>query len=190
VLLNTNVDDALYVSDAAYFPAKGKRAVVWVPGYIFSKESWFKMAKSLQAEGVASMAISGNSVGNVRSALQQLARRGHKDFTLVGGSRGAKAILNMVDQVSTTSFVTGVVTLSAVGGSPIDDFNRSVPFRKLFIVSEEEKHMGTVQTLYDESKEPKKLVVIPGTAHAQFLFYGPDKAEVEALIKNFILQNS
>jgi hypothetical protein len=35
--------------------------------------------------------------------------------------------------------------------------------------------------------EPKKLVVIPGNAHAQFLFYGPDKAKVEALIKNFIL---
>jgi beta-lactamase regulating signal transducer with metallopeptidase domain len=186
-LLNTSVDYDLYVSDAAYFPAKGKRAVVWVPGFIFNKESWFKMAKSLQAEGVASMAISGNSVNNVRSALQQLARRGHKDFILVGGSRGAKAILNMVDRVFTTSFVTGVVTMSAVGGNPIDDFNRSVPLRKLFIVSEKEKHMGTVQALYDESMEPKKLVVIPGKAHAQFLFYGPDKAKVEALIKNFIL---
>ncbi len=145
------------------------------------------MAKSLQAEGVASMAISGNSVNNVRSALQQLARRGHKDFILVGGSRGAKAILNMVDRVFTTTFVTGVVTMSAVGGNPIDDFNRSVPLRKLFIVSEKEKHIGTVQALYDESKEPKKLVVIPGKAHAQFLFYGPDKAKVVTLIKNFIL---
>ena len=189
-LLNTPVDDDLYVSDAAYFPATGKRAVVWVPGYIFSKESWFEMAKSLQADGVASMAISGNSVKNVRSALQQLARRGHKDFILVGGSRGAEAVLNMVNRVFTTSFVTGVVTLSAVGGSPIDDFNRSVPFRKLFIVSEQEKHMGTVQALYDDSKDPKELVVIPGEAHAQFLFYGPEKAKVEALIKNFILHNS
>ncbi len=186
-LLNTSVDDELYISDAAYFPAKGKRAVVWVPGFIFNKESWFKMAKSLQAEGIASMAISGNSVNNVRSALQQLARRGHKDFILVGGSRGAKAVLNMVDRVFTTTFVTGVVTISAVGGNPIDDFNRSVPLRKLFIVSENEKHMDTVQGLYDESMEPKKLIVIPGKAHAQFLFYGPDKARVEASIKNFIM---
>ena len=189
-LLNTGVDDELYVSDAAYFPTNGKRAVVWVPGFIFNKESWFEMAKSLQAEGVASMAISGKSINNIRSALQQLARRGHKDFILVGGSRGAQAILNMVDQVFTTSFVSGVVTLSAVGGNPIDDFNRSVPLRKLFIVSEKEKHMGTVQALYDESMDPKELVVIPGEAHAQFLFFGPDKAKVEALIKNFILHKS
>ena len=186
-LLNTSIDDELYISDAAYFPAEGEKAVVWVPGFIFNKESWFKIAKSLQAEGIASMAITGNSVNHVRSALQQLARRGHRDFILVGGSRGAKAVLNMVDRVFTTTFVTGVVTISAVGGNPIDDFNRSIPLRKLFIVSEDEKHLSTVQALYDESKEPKQLVVIPGEAHAQFLFYGPDKAEVESLIRNFIL---
>ena len=182
--LETNSGDYLYMSDAAYFPAEGDKAVIWVPGFIFNKESWFKMAKTLQGEGVASLAVSGKTANHVRSAVQQLARRGHLDIVLVGGSSGAAAVLNAMEQVTSMSGVSGVVMLSAVRGNPIDDS----PVRKLFIVSKDEKSMTKVQALYDGSQEPKELVVLDGKAHAQFMLFGKDKAKVTNLIKDFILQ--
>ncbi len=36
----TNSDSELYVSDAAFFPSDSQQAVVFVPGFIFNKESF------------------------------------------------------------------------------------------------------------------------------------------------------
>lgn len=181
-MLETGTDSPLYMSDAAYYPADGKRAVVFVPGFIFNKESWKTLAITLQKEGIASVAISAKSENPIRRAIQELVRRGHRDVVLVGGSSGAAAILNTMEQVASVSVVSGVVLMSPVRGNPMDD----QPVAKLFIVSEGEKSFETVQALHDGSMEPKTLMAIPGTAHAQFLFYGPAKAEVNAAIVEFV----
>jgi len=181
-LLETGTSSLLYMSDAVYYPADGDRAVVWVPGFIFNKESWAQQAKALQEKGVASLAISGKTEEHVREALREARRRGHSDIILVGGSSGAAAVLNTMERVVATDFVTGVVTLSAVRGNPLD--SRSV--RKLFIVSEDEKSFSKVQALHQGSAEPKELLTVPGSAHAQFLFFGPDKDMVSAKLFDFL----
>lgn len=183
--LETGTDSAFYMSDAAYYPAEGERALVFVPGFIFNKESWKGLATKLQEQGIASVAISAKSENPIRRAIQELVRRGHSDVMLVGGSSGAAAILNTMEQVFTTEVVSGVVLMSPVRGNPMDD----QPVAKLFIVSEGEKSFEKVQTLHQESMEPKSLMTIPGKAHAQFLFYGPNKADVEAAIVEFVTAN-
>lgn len=181
-ILETGTDSAFYMSDAAYFSADGDKAVVFVPGFIFNKESWQTLAVRLQEEGIASVAISAKSENSIRRAVQELTRRGHSDIVLIGGSSGAAAILNTMEQVVATDSVTGVVLMSPVRGNPIDD----QPVDKLFIVSEGEKSFEKVQALHEASIEPKTLMTIPGKAHAQFLFYGPDKSDVEAAIVEFV----
>lgn len=181
-VLETGTESAFYMSDAVYYPADGDKAVVFVPGFIFNKESWKNLATKLQEQGVASVAISAKSENPIRRALQELTRRGHKDVVLIGGSSGAAAILNTMEQVMSIHYVTGVVLMSPVRGNPMDD----QPVDKLFIASEGEKSFEKVQALHDGSMEPKTLMTIPGKAHAQFLLYGPDKAEVESAIVEFV----
>lgn len=182
VNLETGTDSRFYMSDATYYPAEGDKAVVFVPGFIFNKESWKAMATKLQGQGIASIAISTKSENPIRRAIQELTRRGHKNVVLVGGSSGAAAILNTMEQVVAIATVSGVVLMSPVRGNPMDD----QPVNKLFIVSEGEKSFEKVRKLHDESMEPKSIMTIPGKAHAQFLLYGPDKADVEAAIVEFI----
>jgi len=152
--LQTGTDSAFYMSDAAYYPASGDVAVVFVPGFIFNKESWKKLATRLQKDGVASVAISAKSENPIRRAIQELTRRGHKNVVLVGGSSGAAAILNTMEQVVATDTVSGVVLMSPVRGNPMDDH--------------------------------KTIMAIPGKAHAQFLFFGPDKEMVSDAIVEFV----
>jgi len=182
-MLETGAESKFYMSDAAYYPAAGERAVVFVPGFIFNKESWKNLAGQLQEQGIASVAISAKSESPVRRAIQELVRRGHSDVVLVGGSSGAAAILNTMEQLVSTDVVKGVVLMSPVRGNPMDD----QPVEKLFIVSEGGRPFEKVKALHKDSIEPKTLLTVPGKAHAQFLFYGPDKVEVEAAIIEFVI---
>lgn len=182
--IDTGASSELYVSDAVFYPADGTRAVVWVPGFIFNKESWAKMAKALQEKNVASIAISGKLEKNVRQAIRELVRRGYKDVVLVGGSSGGAAVLNTMEQVTAIDVVSAVAMLSPVRGNPMDD----QPVRKLFMVSEQEKSYDKVLGLYEGSMEPKDLITFPGNAHAQFLFFGPTREQTTEALINFITQ--
>lgn len=88
-----------------------------------------------------------------------------------------------MEQIASTTVVTGVVLMSPVRGNPMDD----QPVEKLFIVSEGERSFQKVQNLFAGSMEPKTLMTISGNAHAQFLLYGPNKTKVEAAIVEFVM---
>jgi len=179
--ITTNVDSGLYISDAAYFHAEGKRAAVLVPGFIFNKESWFRLAKPLQKLGVASLTLNAKSVDSVNAAIKLLKEKGFKEIILVGGSSGAAAVLKTMSKE--VAGVTKVVTLSAVRGNPIADKNVD----KLFIVSKGEKSYTKVNDFYNESSEPKTLKVFEGNKHAQFLFFSEHKKELMKVLTNFIV---
>lgn len=180
--LETNSNSELYVSDAAYFDAKGPQTVIFVPGFIFNKESWYRIAKPLQKRGVASLALSGNTVEHVRAGIQQLRDRGFNKITLVGGSSGAASVLNIMNE--DVEGVNKIVTLSAVRGNPV----MSTDVEKLFVVSKEEKSYSKVNAFYEGSSQPKTLKVFDGSKHAQFLFFSQHKDAVSDLIMTFILQ--
>lgn len=181
-IITTNSDSDLYISDAAYFHADSVRAVLLVPGFIFNKESWFRLAKPLQAKGVASLSLSAKTVESVSAGIKFLKDKGHKEIILVGGSSGAAAILNTLTKE--VDGVTRVATLSAVRGGPL----ASSKIEKLFIVSKDEKSYSKVNGFYNDSSEPKSLKVFDGKKHAQFLFFSEHNAELMKILMDFILK--
>ncbi len=179
----TDQDNGFYISDAAYFKATSghsKKAVVFVPGFIFNKESWFALAKKLQTQNISSLSVNGKTVAIIKTSIDYLKAKGYEDISLVGGSSGAAAVLATMKD--TIPEVTKIVVMSAVRGNPVEAQSTD----KLFIVSKDEKSYSKVQGFYMGSAEPKQLKVFPGKSHAQFLFKSEHKDEVTKLILDFI----
>lgn len=185
VELETNLDQPFYVSDAAYFKAadqSNKRAVIFVPGFIFNKESWFSLAKKLQNKNVSSLAINAKSATVVDQAIDFLNNKKYQEIVLIGGSSGAAAVLNA--SKNSHPKVRKIVTLSAVRGKAI----LAKHIDKLFIVSEGEKSFAKVQSFHKESTEPKQLKTFAGNKHAQFLFKSEHGKVLTDLIVDFVLK--
>jgi len=181
----TAPDNDFYVSDAAYFKGesgKEKQAIIFVPGFIFNKESWFSLAKKMQQKGVSSLSINAKNVAAVKASILYLKDKGYQKISLVGGSSGAAAVLMAMKDVE--PLVTKVITLSAVRGNAL----QSTKVDKLFIVSKGEKSLSKVSSFYAESSEPKQLKVFPGKKHAQFLLKSQHKDELTKLMVEFLLK--
>lgn len=170
-------------SSAAYFDGKNGQVVIFVPGAVFDKESWYFLAEGLQQKGVACLALDGKTPDIVLSAINYLKEKGFKKIGLVGGSMGGAAVLNALDQ-TTDATINKVIALAPAGGGPI----KSQQINKLFIVAKEDP-LGlfpTVKSLYESSSDPKKFVAIEGAEHAQHIFKSSHKEELSKLIVDFI----
>lgn len=170
-------------SAAAYFDGGNGQAVIFVPGAVYHKESWYFLAERLLKLKVASLSLDGKTPDVVLSAIRYLQEKGFKKISLVGGSMGGAAILNALDR-ETDASINKVITLAPAGGKPI----KSQTIKKLFIVARHDR-LGlypVVKKLYENSSEPKKFVVYEGTEHAQQLFKSSHKVELTKLIVDFI----
>ena len=172
-------------SAAAYFDGKNGQVVVFVPGAIFNKESWFFLAERLQKKNVASLSLDGKTPDVVLSAIKYLQGKGFKKIGLVGASMGGAAVLNALDR-QTDASINKVIALAPAGGKPI----KSPKLKKLFIVARDDRLglYSVVKKLYEGSSEPKKFVVYAGTEHAQQLFNSSHKGELSKLIIDFIVK--
>lgn len=182
--LETNSDSKLYVSDAAFFDAKSKSAVVFVPGFIFNKESWYFLAKKLKKSGISSISLNSKSVVSINEAINFLKKKDITNISLVGGSSGAASVLQVAKK-NKHKEIKKIVLMSPVRGDSIN--NEKID--KLFIVSKKEKSYQKVHGFYKNSIEPKKINVYDGNAHAQFLFKSKHKDEITNNIINFILKD-
>lgn len=166
----------------------GTRALVLVHGGQFNKESWAPQAKQLQAAGFAVMAIDlrgyGQSHGpgdkdpedspldkDVLAAVRYLHAHGAKTVSIVGGSMGGSAAGDASIQ-SRPGEIDRVVMLGAAPNLPAEKLKSPA----LFIVARDDTEgddalrLPGIQKQYDKAPQPKKLVVVEGSAHAQFLF--------------------
>jgi pimeloyl-ACP methyl ester carboxylesterase len=170
-------------SSAAYFDAKSSQAVVFVPGAVFNKESWFFLAERFQLLNVASLSLDGKTLYDVLSSIKFLKGKGFIKITLVGGSMGGAAILHALDE-KTDESIKKIIVLAPAGGSPI----KSEKIKKLFVVAKGDR-LGIypdVKRLYKGSSDPKKIVEFEGSEHAQHLFKSSHKDELSRLIIAFI----
>jgi pimeloyl-ACP methyl ester carboxylesterase len=179
--LDTGPVSNLYVSDAVFYKSKGRQAVVFVPGYIFNKESWLFLAKHFQTLGVSSLSVNGNSVSSVKAAVTFLRDEGYTDIALIGGSMGAVAVMSAVEDG--VENVSKMVLLSPVKDTPI---NNSV-IKKLFVASAEERALPVVEKSFDTANQPKSIKTFPGSSHAQFLFYSPHRQQLITLVTDFVV---
>jgi pimeloyl-ACP methyl ester carboxylesterase len=167
---------------------KGERGVVLAHGGRFNKESWKEQAKALEQAGFRVLALDFRGYGQSRgpgqadvfsaplhldvlAAVRYLRKAGAKTVMVVGGSMGGSA----AGEASTRARpgeIDGLVFLGSEGS----DHPEKMQGRKLFIVARDDRGSGDIPRLgkirehYSKTPGPKELIILEGSAHAQFLF--------------------
>ena len=165
----------------------GEKAVVLVHGGRFNKESWAPQARILQAAEFEVMAIDlrgyGQSHGpgdkdpmdaplekDVLAAVRYLHKAGAKSVSVVGGSMGGAAGGDAsID--SRPGEIDRIVMLGAAPNKPADKLKSP----SLFLVARDDTsgdgpRLPGIREQYEKAPQPKKLIVLEGSAHAQYLF--------------------
>jgi len=167
---------------------KGDRAVVLAHGGRFNKESWKKQAKVLEQAGFRVLAINfrgyGQSKGpgqsdplsaplhfDVLAAVRYLKKTGAKTVSVVGGSMGGGAAGDASIEAEPGE-IDRLVFLGC-GGS---DEPEKMKGRKIFLIARDDlgpsdiPRLPKIREQYAKSTGPKELIIVEGSAHAQFLF--------------------
>jgi pimeloyl-ACP methyl ester carboxylesterase len=182
---------------------QGVRGVVLAHGGQFKKESWRVQAQALTSKGFRVVAIDfrgfGCSTGpgqadfdnapfdrDVLAAVHYLKAHGAKTVSVVGGSFGGGAagdasIKSAPGEIDRIVFLGAAPNLSA----------EKLKSRALFLVAREDAE-GTslrlpgIRAQYEKAPQPKELIVLDGSAHAQFLFQTDQGARVMQEIVRFL----
>jgi len=165
----------------------GDRGVVLAHGGQFTKESWEKQARILAANGFHVLAFDfrgfGHSHGpgeadmftapmylDVLAAVRYLKKSGAKTVAVVGGSFGGGAAAYAAIH-GHPGEIDRVVMLAGVPNASPENFN--VP--KLLIIARDDAdadgpRLPGIRAVWEKIPEPKELIILEGSAHAQFLF--------------------
>jgi pimeloyl-ACP methyl ester carboxylesterase len=166
---------------------KGDRGVVLAHGGRFTKESWQPQAQQLARAGFHVLAFDfrgfGQSHGpgdsdmftapmqlDVLAAVRYLRKNGAKTVAIVGGSFGGSAAAD-ASITAQPGEINGLVLLAADWNGPAERIK--VPL--LVIVARDDANdeglrLPRIRAWFDKAPQPKKLLVLDGSAHAQFLF--------------------
>jgi pimeloyl-ACP methyl ester carboxylesterase len=168
----------------------GDRGVVLAHGGQFNKESWAKQARTLADKGFRVLAFDFRGFGpsrgphgksgddieqgveyDVLAAVRYLHEHGAKTVSVVGASFGGWAAA-LASIAAKPGEIDRVVLLAA---SPVDEPEK-IKGRKLFIVARDDTEgdrtvrLSYIREQYEKAAPPKQLIVLDGSAHAQFLF--------------------
>jgi pimeloyl-ACP methyl ester carboxylesterase len=166
----------------------GDRAVVLSHGGRFNKESWAKQARVLAAANFRVLAIDfrgyGKSTGpgqsdplsaplhlDVLAAVRYLRTAGAKSVSIVGGSMGGSAAGD-ASIASKPGEIDRIVFLGSAPNGPAEKLKSAT----LFILARDdasgdhELRLPGIREQYEKAPKPKELIVLDGSAHAQYLF--------------------
>ncbi len=120
------------------------------------------------------------------AAVRYLKAHGAKTVSVVGGSFGGAAAGDASIQ-SAPGEIDRVVFLGAAPGRSADKLHS----RSLFIVARDDANaagprLPGIQAQYEKAPQPKELIVLDGSAHAQFLFQTDQSARVLREIVRFL----
>jgi pimeloyl-ACP methyl ester carboxylesterase len=182
---------------------KSEKAVVLAHGGRFNKESWAPQARMLVAAGFEVLAIDfrgyGNSHGpgdkdvlsaplelDVLAAVQYLQSMGTKTISIVGGSMGGSAARD-ASIASRPGEISRVVMLGAAPNGPAENLHSAT----LFIVARDDTsgdgpRLPGIQKQFEKAPQPKRLIVLEGSAHAQYLFQTDQSDRVMREILQFL----
>jgi pimeloyl-ACP methyl ester carboxylesterase len=183
---------------------KGDRAVVLAHGGRFNKESWRDQAQTLVSKGFRVLAIDFRGFGcssgpgqsdfdkapfenDVLAAVRYLKTRGAQAVFVVGGSFGGGAAGDASIK-SAPGEIDRIVFLGAAPNLPAEKLKS----RTLFIVARDDADGGGsarlpgIRAQYQKAPEPKQLIVVDGSAHAQFLFQSDERDHVMGEILRFL----
>jgi pimeloyl-ACP methyl ester carboxylesterase len=179
------------------------RGIVLAHGGRFHKESWREQAQALVSAGFQVVAIDfrgfGCSTGpgqadfdnapfdnDVLAAVRYLRAHGAKTVSVVGGSFGGGA----AGDASIKSAAGEIDRIVFLGAAPNLSADR-LKSRALFIVARDDSNgaglrLPGIRTQYEKAPQPKELIVLDGSAHAQFLFQTDQSARVMREILRFL----
>ena len=166
---------------------EGDRAVVLVHGGQFNKESWQKQARALAELKFRVLALDlrgyGKSHGpgdsapmdapiyqDVLAAVRYLRKSGAKTVSVVGASMGGWAAGD-ASIASKPGEIDRLVFLGSAPGGSADKLKSP----SLFIVARDDAsgdgpRLPGIREQYEKAPQPKELIIVDGSAHAQFLF--------------------
>jgi pimeloyl-ACP methyl ester carboxylesterase len=182
---------------------RGEKGLVLAHGGRFNKESWAKQAQTFATAGFCILALDfrgyGRSHGpgdadplsaplqlDVLAGVRYLREHGAKTVSIVGGSMGGSAAGDAsID--SQRGEIDRVVLLGAAPNGPADKLKSAT----LYIVARDDSNVNgprlpRIREQYEKSPKPKKLVVLDGSAHAQYLFQTDQADTVMREILSFI----
>ena len=181
----------------------GDRGVVLAHGGRFNKESWAKQARQLAAAGFRVLSIDfrgyGKSTGpgdknpmsaplhlDVLAAVRYMHKMGAKTVSVVGGSMGGAAAGD-ASIASEPGEIHRVVLLGAAPNGPAEKLKSPA----LFIVAHDDAggsgpRLPGIRAQYEKAPKPKKLIVLRGSAHAQYLFQTDQGERVMREIVRFL----
>lgn len=184
----------------------GPRALLLAHGGRFNKDSWRDQAPVFAHAGFLVLALnfrgdrpnpngSPGSYGtdeenaaDVLAAVKYLHEHGAKSISAIGGSLGGDAVGNAEAQ-SPAGVFDKMVFLGSDGGDHPEKFHG----RKLFIVARDDAsgdgpRLPSITRHYNQAPEPKQLIVLDGSAHAQFLFPTSEGPHLLRLLLDFLSQ--
>jgi pimeloyl-ACP methyl ester carboxylesterase len=185
----------------------GPRGVVLAHGGQFNKESWASQAQTLAAAGFQVLAIDFRGYGKSRgpgdsdpegaplqldvlAAVRYLHDHGAKTVSVVGGSMGGGAAGD-ASIASKPGEIDRVVLLGAAPNDPADRLKSA----SLYILARDDANedgprLPGIRAQYEKSPQPKKLLILDGSAHAQFLFRTNQGERVMREILRFLTETS
>ena len=160
----------------------GDHGVVLAHGARFDKASWAKQAEVLAKAGFSVLAIdfrgygkshggdrsspgSGEKYEDVLAAVRYLRENGARTVSVIGASMGGGAAASALIH-SQPHEIDRLVLLAHV---PVTEPQR-LTGPKLFVVSRGDSLAPKVEEQFEKAPEPKELMILDGSAHAQFLF--------------------
>jgi len=160
----------------------GNRGVVLAHGAKFDKASWAKQAEVLAKAGFRVLAIdfrgygqsrggdkadpgSGEKYQDVLAAVRYLRENGAKTVSVIGASMGGGAAAN----ASIHARPGEIDRLILLANVPVAEPER-LAGPKLFVTSRGDGLAPKVREQFEKAPEPKELLLLEGSAHAQFLF--------------------
>jgi dienelactone hydrolase len=165
---------------------KSERGVVLAHGGRFKKNSWENQAQTLAAAGFRALSIEfrgeGQSRGgmqgrppdegrllDVLAAIRYLRKTGATSVSVVGASMGGDYAAEAAE--AEPGEIDRLVLLASGAYTPLTKMKG----RKLFIVARDDANddgprLPRIRAQYEKALEPKELIILDGSAHAQFLF--------------------
>jgi dienelactone hydrolase len=184
----------------------GPNGIVLAHGGRFGKESWAPQAQLLAQKGFTVLAVQfrgdkknpdgstsaegayEDNAADVLAAVRYLHAKGMRTVSAIGGSLGGDAVGD-ADAQSNPGEFDRVVFLGSEGGSHPGQLKG----RKLFLVARDDTsgdgpRLPGIQAHFKQAPQPKKLIVVKGSAHAQYLFGTDEGPRVLSEIVKFITQ--
>jgi pimeloyl-ACP methyl ester carboxylesterase len=183
----------------------GDRAVLLAHGGRFNKESWAPQAKVLVDAGFRVLAIDFRGYGQSRGPGQEdifsaplykdvlagvryLRKHGAKTISIVCGSMGCAAGIAAIEAPDE---IRRLVTLGTAPDGAVERLK--VP--TLIIIARDDANadgprLPGVRQGYEKMMGPKELIVLDGSAHAQFLFTSDQAERVMKEILRFLSASS